>query len=557
MISRNRLPNLKISYAKKIFLKDLLVCLAILLISYFYVLFFCQGIIPRAIDWGLVLSGAIQYDHPSVMQAFLYSSTSIVFDAAASLIRIGLSIRNTSDVILVLPIVMNIYGSYLIVFQQTKNTVASCMAAIIFVFSQIAFIWVDYPTLFLSDHTGGVYSFSIVTLTIGFLIANKCKALGVQSILNFAIHPVVGGLIAGVIIFWIIINKAASRDISLNINNVLKGVYFGLLLVVPYFLIKGYYSEINFDPNFNIQDYLDWVRYWDTHRDSSYGSRGFQYIVIQIFIVTALLIMNKFNPQKSENTNFFIYLLILCLTIYLLKPLYPDFLRRFMVNRIAIFPQFVVALYIFGSLLRSGNKVYFRNIALISFIFIFLLSGFIFNNKILELPDASLPKHSLKGILLRAYVVTQPYIGGYRRAEIWRPILNLDYTKNDISEIRKRYGNGLMVTTSSINRDALIDQRLPLVIDSGGYDFVSYYPKYATDVKNIITDIYGLSFTGGKLNKQLDEILIRPIFQARGASDWGALSRIYGIKYIAVPADWNLDLKLIFNNNIYKIFIIM
>jgi hypothetical protein len=92
-----------------------------------------------------------------------------------------------------------------------------------------------------------------------------------------------------------------------------------------------------------------------------------------------------------------------------------------------------------------------------------------------RLPSATKSVFSVEGFLLRVYVVSQTYIGGFKRMTIYKePSFNLNFNKSDKSELSLICGNGLMVAASSISRQALFTLRMPLLINPEGFDFVSY-----------------------------------------------------------------------------------
>jgi hypothetical protein len=370
------------------------------------------------------------------------------------------------------------------------------------------------------------------------------------------IHPVIAGLLFSIIFLWIIIES----DIYKNTENLKKLFYiflFFLIISLLYIFFKSNTFKVEYKPIFYIEDYYNWIKYWDTHRNPSFDNKSIIYIFNQGILICLLFILYKKFTKFSNVTKFFLYLLIISLIIFILKPFYPDLIRRFMINRIAIIPQFVVMVYLVGMILMAG-KLQLMRFTLVAISFsIFLISGYLYSNNLSRLPSATNSLFSVEGFLLRVYVVSQSYIGGFKRMTIYEePSFNLNFNISDKSELPLICGNGLMVTAASISRQALFTLRMPLLLDPGGFDFVSYFPEYATDVRRIITEIYGIQFSDPAVAKSLDDAYIKDTFELRDTLHWKQLSKDFGFKYLVVPVEWNIKLPTIYKNNQLRVLIV-
>ena len=165
----------------------------ITLIIFCIFLSFSHSLLQVSVDSGLALSNIIEYPDPqSPMKYYYFNSWTILNQFSEILLRIGLSVENTSRFILFLSSFCFGISAYLIVNKITSKEYLALFISILMLIFQKNLGDTDYPSLIISNHTYGMMSLAVSSLIFALLINNFTKLAGFFSALLICIHPVIG-----------------------------------------------------------------------------------------------------------------------------------------------------------------------------------------------------------------------------------------------------------------------------------------------------------------------------------------------------------------------------
>ena len=70
----------------------------------------------------------------------------------------------------------------------------------------------------------------------------------------------------------------------------------------------------------------------------------------------------------------------------------------------------------------------------------------------------------------------------------------------------------------------------------------------------MLKELYGIKFT--KVKEYLREENIKKEFESKTQNDWMNIKRKFNAKYVIVPGNWKINLKVILQNEKFKTYII-
>ena len=141
-------------------------------------------------------------------------------------------------------------------------------------------------------------------------------------------------------------------------------------------------------------------------------------------------------------------------------------------------------------------------------------------------------------------------------------IYNLNDTKISLEDqifwnkVKKLDQNNYTLVTVSTANYALRYGLRPIILEPGSFDYVYYRLEKLEITKVIIEEIYNISFAKPKIkfNATIHEKIIKEEFQRKKYNDWKIIFNKFNIKYLIVPNNWKIDLKLKFSSKNYALY---
>ena len=380
--------------------------------------------------------------------------------------------------------------------------------------------------MWLTTHSFGIYSNFITFLVISLCIKKKYFYATFFSITLLAIHPIVG-LYVNAILVTIMLFKF--RNIIFD-NNVIKGYLAGFIIVLISFLF--YRSNyININNIINELDYNDYIKFWDYHRNLI--KFNYQFIILQIFAIIILFL--EIKKEKNLGIYLLLTLCIIGLLLYLSRSFFINinFFNRIMVSRFSILTSIPSAVIIFNYLINKAFQYYFKFFFKINSLTIILFF-------IAIIKFISIFQFEFKRL-------------DYLYKDIYSKSIN---TKDVLENLNKNsYGN--ILTTVETTRTVLLEINKPFFLYAESIDYIPYIPQTLTEIKDIITNLYGIDFNNPPNEYRhkggLSEPLIKDVFENRSHYEWVLLSKKYKFNTVIVPNNWKLNLQGKFNGPNYTV----
>ena len=137
----------------------------ITLIIFCIFLSFSHSLLQVSVDSGLALSNIVKYPDPqSPMKYYYFNSWTILNQFSEILLRIGLSVENTSRFILFLSSLCFALSAFLIVKKITSKKYLALIISLLMLIFQKNLGDTDYPSLVISNHTYGMVSLAVTSL---------------------------------------------------------------------------------------------------------------------------------------------------------------------------------------------------------------------------------------------------------------------------------------------------------------------------------------------------------------------------------------------------------
>ena len=215
---------------------------------------------------------------------------------------------------------------------------------------------------------------------------------------------------------------------------------------------------------------------------------------------------------------------------YKIAPNYfPDLIKIAMPTRFIMlhtflgWPIIISLLYFF--LKERFNKKIILNIFL-SFLLIVSLQNY---KKVLD----------IKNSIIDAHTANQTY-------------KTLDYLK-------KANFKGYILTSSKLTSKIFKKVEKPILLHTDSMDFIPYHPYLANQFFNILNKIYKINSSKPPVqnNPSLPDKYIKELFENFNQLEWKEIKKEFNVHYVITPKDWNLDLDLILNDEIYNLYKIL
>jgi len=500
----------------------------IFIISLAFVISLSLDYNQRVIEAGLILANQIEFPSPlSPFYLYIKNSWTLLNQFAAGLFILNFSQNFISFLFIFISTLMFGLGIYLTSKAICQNYLLSLFITIYALMLGKNFGDTDYPTLFYSQETYGMISLSLSTLIFGLIFNGNLRLASFLSIILFAIHPLIGIWVLGInfLVFLINLNK-------IELNQLIASIFLGFLLIILSFIL--FYSNADLQYSYQINDYQDYINFWDGHRSQN-EIFHYEYIIKTFLLIAVLISILKFNPTKYVKMGCQIILLsiLISLPIYLLfKNFYnltPAFLTETSIPSRFLIQHSIVGwpILISGALLilKRLNIFYEKKYSLIivSVLTIHLLMQ---HNSIMA--KFNVPFSSFKNSTEQKSVVPTVFDNN----------------------------NGYVLTNNSLSRLVLHDLKKPILVDIGQLDFLPYHKYLADEVKEIIQDVYKVDFKKPPILNApyLDDKTIHNNFSKISLDEWKQISEKFNIKFIVLPEEVKMMLTpyLNFNNlNVY------
>ena len=162
----------------------------------------------RAVDSALVYSKIVTYpDEISPMKEYFLKSWTLLHQISNFFLFFNWSFSSVSKLLIFFITVIYFVGITLAFNSATKSIYLSIFVSLMILIFQKNFGDTDYPTLFFSEHSYGMFSLAIVTCIFGCLLSGKLFFAGLITSVLISIHPIIGIWMLGIILFSIFINR--------------------------------------------------------------------------------------------------------------------------------------------------------------------------------------------------------------------------------------------------------------------------------------------------------------------------------------------------------------
>jgi hypothetical protein len=508
----------------------------------------------RSIDAGLVLSGNVIYELPSVMGVFYTSNLTLINLVTSLLLKNGFDYFSISLLIIFISQLCFYFGAFYFSFSITKSKKISFLISLISLIFMLNIGKTDYPVMFITEHIYGILAMAFATLIYGLIAANKFK-IAVIAVLFLTTFHIVTGVIFS---FLILLGYLHSSNLLTKIINnkfIYLIIFFSILIFIFIFLQLNLYK---FDENFIV-----FIEMWDYHR--SQIPFNFIYIFISLIIFALLFIYSNYGILFKENKpikNSGIFVLqisiFLFLIFYLLKDFYPIWLKIPMLNRLSVLYSYIV-IPVMASVAYKYviNYIPFRIVKY--FIFIVLLCSFI-----------------VFYLSFSKFLMHKPYIDTIANT-LSDPFNQVKLLGNGIKELQLKFHpkqavleayeeakelsfGEIVVTTSSTSRSALLFGKFPILLDVSSFDFVSYLPDLALPLRNIVEQVYGVDYSRPPIflrNKgSISDLFVKEVFEKRSQDEWVKLGNEFNFSLVIVPRGWRLNLNTVSIGDSFEIFFV-
>ncbi len=481
-----------------------------------------------ALDGGYVLSGLVEYPDNSPMKYYYLNSWTFLHQFSALLLKLGFNGNFISVIILFLSSCFYSLG----VFFVSKIITRTTLFPLILTFSVLIlgknFGDTDYPSLIFSEHSFGMVSFALCTLILG-LIANNNIFLSSFSLgFLICIHPVIGIWMIALFLLILIYNKKKFENRSLTFGFVL-GLFASILSL--YFYSKTF---INFG-NTNEQLYKIFLDNWDGHRNTETGLH-YEYLIKSFLLLVMLFIYKSINSKDITKNleiliNYILILIIESISFYLLYKIIPNIFPEILIK---VMPSRFLMIYSF-----LGWPI------IISIIYFLIFNKFNFKKKYLN--------------FILCFIILIPLFQKNKKIITLINNFNYSYKEKDekiFKQIKNLNTTGHILSTTSLNYDLLRKSNKPFLFDTNSFDFLPYHAHLIDNIDLIFKDIFDINIREKPKikNSYLSDSAIKKSYQRKTLKEWKNIFKKYNIDYLVVPADWQINLKQIAENNKISIY---
>ena len=536
----------------KIDIKESVIYLSIIIFSILWS--FSEFVPQTAVDGGLIISGEVKFpDEYSNNSSIYFNGWNTLHYIAAILLKFNFSQYSVSWIIIFSSILSLTIGIYYLLNVLTENKIFSLIISLIFILTQKHLGHVDYPTLHTSEHSYGMYTFSLFTLVVGLLARKSFLIAGIITTILIGFHLVVGLWVLFTIIGIFILAHIFKINLKLSFDSFSKGIFIGLVPIVLS-LIFFFFNTIEKD-SLDEEAFNTYMSLWDHHRNIM--KFHINYVVktsIMIFIILIFVIF--FKNFESDDQIFIYFLLISSLfssIVYILFKIYsnyfPELLVRTMPTRLIGLHSIIAYPLILGIIIKSIkliSKKYNINLKILLSLFFVLLASYysFFHNEknVLERVFAKVDQKLLARVYSfkkNVFIKKNDY-----DLEFWKYIRNLEIDG---------YVIGNAETSNSILRKGL----KPYIINAHFIDHLPYHPYTVSETKAIIEEIYEIDFNNPprKYTGAIKDTWYRNIFEKKSVKNWNEIAKKFNISAIILPDNWNIKLKKSFTSDNYSLYL--
>ncbi len=521
----------------------LIIFILSIIFGYFFSTVYDFG--QRAVDAALVISKIVFYpDEISPMKEYFLSSWTLLHQIAKFFLFFNWSFSAVSKFLIFIVAVIYFVGITLAVKSATKSIYLSVFVSLMILLFQKNFGDTDYPSLFFSEHSYGMFGLAISTFIFGCLFLGNLFLTGLTTAILISIHPIIGIWMFLIIVLSLLVNKLFSK-FDLDHEKIVKGFIIGMLITISS-LIYHFALVEKFSSSLDIAAYNNYMEFWEGHRNEA--GYHFEYFLKTLILFTfGVLCLKTFKNKFDKNFKFGMICLLssifLSTIIYFIyksfHPYMPDLIQRIMPTRFATLHS-IIGWPILLGILFVLTKLFCEK-KLISEKFSYILIIFI-------IFYYSVSHHKVFVKLNNLFIKnTANQIISSGKTDFW----------NDIKKIES---DGYILTTFSTSVVSMRKTLKPILLDVSSFDFVPYYPNTAKSLSEVIENVYGIPFDNPPANISnrpflLDED-IKLIFENYSEKKWKELSKDFNFYGVVVPLEWNLNLKPIAKNKYFTFYII-
>ena len=507
-----------------------------------------------AVDGGLIISGKVIFpeDYSNVTSIY-FNGWNTLHQISALLLKIGLSQEIISWLFVFSSSFALIVGLYLILFSLSESKIISFLITLVFFITQKHLGHVDYPTLTTSEHTYGLFTFSLFTLITGTLAVKNFKLSGFLITILMGFHLIAGLWSLGLVIFIFLLNKLFVKKDSEVFNQILQGISFGFVLIIISFI----FFYLNTIPKTLADNDLFevYMQLWDHHRNIKHVHSFYliKSLILVSFCISGIFLFSK---RKLEDL-FFLYFIsssiLISSVIYLLYKFYgnyfPELITRTMPTRLVGLHSVMGYLIIIGICMKFikvlGLKLNLSVNIIYSIFFIVLFSYYAFF-------------HHQKNVFERIQAIIEQKVM-VRIAKFNKRISN-NLDKDEVvfwDYIKDKNFKGYVVTNAQTTNLTLRKGLKPYIINASFIDHLPYHPYTVSQSILIIEEIYGVDFENppslyrGAIKDEWYKIK----FEKRTEEEWKNLSEEFNLSAIILPNEWDLNLNETISSSKYSLYI--
>ena len=527
-------------------------------IYYFIIIFITLWSIAEfdpqtAVDGGLIISKEVIFPEQfNNVTSIYFNGWNTLHQISAILIKIGISQNFISYLFVFTSAISLLCGLYLILYSLTDYKLFSIIVAIIFFIIQKHFGHVDYPTLTTSEHTYGLFTFSLFTLILGLLSQRNFKFAGFVSTILLGFHLVAGAWVISIILSILIFSILLKKDNNLIFKRILLGFSLGLFLIfisLVFFYLNTIPKDITDRESFEI-----YMNLWDHHRNIEkihvmYLLKTF----VLILFCSVLLLFNRFKINENYFVYFLLFSALFSSILYLLYKFYfdyfPEFIIRAMPSRLIGLHSIVGYPVIIGisvkimKILCKKFNLNLKFLLTISFFGIFSYYSFFHHEKsVLERMIAKIDQKVLSRVdkfsnRLNSYI-------NNKDDNFWNVVKAKEF-------------EGFVLTNAQTTNLTLRKGFKPYIINASFIDHLPYHPYTIGQTRMIIENVYGVNFENPPSNYRgaIKDVWYKDIFEKRSIENWYELSNEYNLSAIILPIDWKINLKATFSSDKFSLYI--
>ena len=507
-----------------------------------------------AVDGGLIISGKVIFPQEySNVTSIYFNGWNTLHQISALLLKIGISQEIISWLFVFFSSFALMTGLYLILFSLSESKIISLLITLVFFITQKHLGHVDYPTLTTSEHTYGLFTFSLFTLITGNLAVKNFKLSGFLITILMGFHLIAGLWSLGLIVLIFLATKLVLKKNEQIFNQIFQGIFLGFIIIAVS-LIFFYFNTIPKSPTDNDLFEL-YMLLWDHHRNIKHIHSVYliKSLILLFFCIFGIFLIRN---QKLEDLLYLYFIassIFISSIIYLLYKFYgnyfPELITRTMPTRLVGLHSVMGYLIIIGISMKLIKQLSLKlNLSVnmiysIFFIVLFAYYAFFHHQKnVLDRIEAIIDQK----ILARVVAFNKRVFSDLNQDDVvfW------DYVKNEKFK-------GFVVTNAQTTNATLRKGLKPYIINASFIDHLPYHPYTVAQSKLIIEKIYDIDFENppSLYRGAIKDEWYKRKFKKRTEKEWKILSKEFNLSAIILPNDWELNLNETISSSKYSLYI--